>query len=596
MAPGIYSGYGIPENYTNNAMYQYYMMQLMQQQQQQALWQRQQALLAERQQSWEQSMIQQGQVDTYQPQQVINPQPATIQVQQTNTPVTAQPVQPAQAGDGKDDGKISFGKKCKNFFKGVGNFFKGLVCDKNGKFSLKQTLKTAAVAVGAAVLTVVTYGAATPYLVAAGCAMAAYQTGKGVYKACKAKTDREAEQAWQDIGCGTTGIVASVAGAKGALKSAGVAVPKGNALTSSLRATGECFNIAGKGLWNAKGAMMHPMKTLGSLRGYWNTTAKPNLLKAFSSKNWRSNYTRATGESLNKDIANLDMRINDINTQLTKLRAANSEANASQITKLEASLAELNNNKVLLTQQKAYLTEGGAQNIVTRLKNDLAVAEERLATATGNEKSVLSADIKSMESQLKFYESNLKLENAYARISRSDAVTRAWEARMKQPGVTEWQRGTMQAHIQNAKAYGFGAKNTLRLSNMKLAVQQHLPKVGLGYGSYYLSGAAPQTINDEYAQLYGFESKDQMIEAADQYGVSVEQLADAIDQQLAAQGVTAADFAQQQATPQTGAMQQVPPATNPVSQFAYSQPMQFMGDNSSRFNELYQSPYSGMIA
>ena len=590
MPQGIYSGYGLPANYTSNPMYYYYMMQMMQQQQQTLLaqqQQQQQALLAQ-QQSSQQLPIQQGQVDVVQAQQ----------------PYAANGSLPPQTGDGKDDGKISWGKKLKNFGKGIGNFFKGLVCDENGKFSWKRTLTTAAVAVGATVLTVATGGAATPYLIAAGATMATIQTGKGVYKACTAKTDREAEQAWQEIGTGTTGIVASVAGAKGALKSAGVAAPKGNVITSSLRATGECFRIAGKGIWSSKGALMHPLQAARGIGNYWTNTAKPNLSQAFSFKNWRANYTKSTEAGINKNIAKLDTKIQDINTKLAELRAANSEANVSQIAKLEANLAELQNNRVLLSQQKTYLAEGGAQEVVSNLKNDLAVAKERLATATGNEKSVLSADIKSMESQLKFYESNLKLENAFTRASRSDAVTRAWEARMKQPGVTEWQRGTMQNHIQNAKAYGFGAKNTLRFSNMKIAAQQHLPKVGLAYGSYYLSGAAPQTITDDNAKLYGFDSKDQMIEAAAQQGLTAEQLADAIDQQLAAQGMKVTDVAQQQAAQQQaqqtatqqGTQQYNPYATNPYGQYAYNQPMQYMGDNTLRFNELYQSPYSDMIA
>lgn len=603
MPQGIYSSYGMPSNYTSNPMYQYYMMQMLQQQQQQALFAQQQ-------------QQQQLQTQTYYAQQAAQEQAAlqqqTVGVQQQErvavpAHMAAQTVQQPQQvdGDGKDDGKISWGKKLKNFGKGIGNFFKGMVCDENGRFSLKRTLTTVGIAAGAVVLSVATYGAAVPYLAAAGVTMATYQTGKGIYKACTAKTDREAEQAWQEIGSGTTALVVSIAGAKGALKSSGAAVPKGNVITSNLRATGECFKIAGKGVWNAKGAMLHPMQTARSIGGYWTSTAKPNLQQAFSYKNWRNNYTETTRAGIDKNISKLDAKIQDTNAKLTELRAANSEGNLGQISKLESNLMELQNERVLMSQQRAYLSEGGAEGVVSNLKNDLAVAKDRLANATESEKAILSADIKSIESQLKFYESNLKLENAYRTTSRADAVTKAWETRMKQPGVTEWQKGQMQAHIKNAKAYAAGAKNTLRISNMKIAAQQHLPNVGLAYGSSYLAGAAPQTINDENAQLYGFESKDQMIEAAAQYGLTAEQLADAIDQQLAAQGLKATDVAQQQADAQAQAealaqqqaasQQYNPYASNPYGQYAYSQPAQYMGDNTFRFNELYQSPYPDMI-
>ncbi len=145
--------------------------------------------------------------------------------------------------DTKNDGKISFGEKLKSMGKGVLNTLKGMVCDKNGKFSIKKTLVTVAVAAAATAITVATGGAAAPALVAIGATLGAVQLGKGVINATKAKTDNQAKQAWADIGSGTFVVAASVIGAKGALKTAGVS---NAAKMSPLRATAECFKVTPK--------------------------------------------------------------------------------------------------------------------------------------------------------------------------------------------------------------------------------------------------------------------------------------------------------------------------------------------------------------
>ena len=63
---------------------------------------------------------------------------------------------------------------------------------------------------------VLTAGTAVPAIIAgAGVLTAATGVAKSAYKAHQAKTDAEAEAAWQSIGSGVTGIGLSVAGAKG---------------------------------------------------------------------------------------------------------------------------------------------------------------------------------------------------------------------------------------------------------------------------------------------------------------------------------------------------------------------------------------------
>ena len=127
------------------------------------------------------------------------------------------------ATDGANDGKISFGKKALNFVKGIGKTFTGLFTDESGKFSIKKTLKSVgigALCVGASIL-LPGVGTALCY---AGLALGGISLGKNAYKAATAKTDQEAEQAWQGMGTGATITAMSIAG----VKAKGAAVNKAN--------------------------------------------------------------------------------------------------------------------------------------------------------------------------------------------------------------------------------------------------------------------------------------------------------------------------------------------------------------------------------
>ena len=541
--------------------------------------------------------------------------------------------QAAQTADGKDDGKIGFWGGVKNFFKGVGNFFKGMVCDSNGKFSLKRTLKTLAIGAGAIALTVATGGAAAPYLIAAGATMATIQTGKGVYKACTAKTDREAESAWQDIGSGVTGIAMSVAGAKGALKSAGVTTaPKGNIVTSALRATGECFRIAGKGAAAAAKGIIHPVQSAHAIGNYWSNTMKPNLQQAFSWKTAQSNINQANQEKINKNIAELLKEKNKLNTELQNPNITQARQNEIR-SLLEQIQFKLNTESVKLSITK------DAQAFNTQKIKDL---EQMLATfkeSSQNSSTAINAEnqaaIKNIESVINFLKAQNKLNNATQSVQRGESLLNALNNKLNSPGgranaLTDAQVSALNSKISGIENIINANKNFLRLSNAKLAATQVLKQNGLGIASYHLSGAAPQTLNDQYAQMYGFSSLAEMEAYAAQNGVTAEQLADFIDAQCAAQGLTASqvtaaqaaqaaqaqaeanaqavpqDYAQQQQyaynTTQNPYMQnpymQNPYMQNPYMQNPYMQnpyAMNMFNSPISDFNSLYVSPYPAMI-
>ena len=114
--------------------------------------------------------------------------------------------------DGKDDGSIGSFGAVGNLFKGVGNFFKGMVCDESGKFSWTRTLTTigigAAIGVACTMLPAITIAGtafSTLGLISAGfLGFAGLHAGSAAIDIMSAKTDAEAEQAWQSMGSALT--------------------------------------------------------------------------------------------------------------------------------------------------------------------------------------------------------------------------------------------------------------------------------------------------------------------------------------------------------------------------------------------------------
>ena len=625
---GFYSG--LPVNYQNN-LYWMYLLQTMQQtqQMQQAQYeqtmqrleqQRQQQQLQQQQAAAQQSQTSQSAVTTQQNQAEAPVDTVTTSQQTTTVPA------PQQTGDGKDDGKISFGKKCKNFVKGIGNFFKGMVCDENGKFSIKRTLTTAAVAAGAVALTVATGGAATPFLVAAGATLATVQTGKGVYKAVTAKTDAEAEAAWQEIGSGTTALVGSVAGAKGALKASGASVPKGNAVTSSLRATRDCFKISGEAALNGGKTLFtqSPVKTAGAIRGYYQNTVKPNMQQAFSYKNGHKNYTEAIDKKLNKDIKDIDAQIAKLQEKLAdnpgetrakyitkQIDKLNKQKLISQerllhnapgdkvmngfyyknIKEVEATLADPNisaTEKNMLKTYRAQLYQAADDfnsQYKIRIKNTIANREQRIQKlkddikiASKDAKPALKAELKTQEAVLNGIKKQYQVEMSQWNVQKAEAYITRLNDQLR-TASTDAQKQSIASRIVKIEKSIAKDKQILRNANYQTAAQTLLPEVGLAYGSYYLANPAPQVSAQEsgndnadaIAQSYGFESAAAMQEYINAMNSSQQALNNA-DEFLSSQ--------QQQN------------ATNPYNtgMFAMQPPV----GSGLGFEDLYASPYPAM--
>ncbi len=598
------SPFGLPSNYTSNPLYMQYMYQMMQNamQQQQALFAQQQAAI----------QSQQAQVQAQQQAQIAAQQQAAAQqaVPAHQLPVDQTAIATTQANGKKvhpkdlvDDGKISGKKKFKNFLKGVGKFFTGMVCDENGKFSLKRTLTTLAVAAGATVLCVATGGAAAPFLVAAGGAIGAFQTGKGIYKAATAKTDAEAELAWQSIGSGTTAVVTAIAGAKGAMKAAGKvpasttpaqpAIPAShqigsgastgiwtkvsNAASSAVKATKDalvatkdCYKIAGNGVWEGVKALRHPMDAARQVGAYWTNTMRPNLQNTFNAQKGFEAYADKTAKKLNKNISDLEAQYNKLNQEAMKNptpeRMAELQKEVSDIlNKIYIEKAKLNN----VNGHTFETLSSQRQNILKQIEALKKQDPEKIVSDTHG----ITIKVKDI---LKLSEESLKAINGkdMRGVYLRDRLSRLYNLKdnmVKGSGMEKTILNEIKAAEKALTRYTYmpAVKNTMKTS-------------GLAAGSVYLAtrDKTPDnqlTQEDLYAQSLGF--------------------ANAAEMQNYLQALEAQEAAQAAAGQQTGVNNGYNSYNqyNPAAYNVFNSYMQQPTGNYLGFNDLYVSPYPEYI-
>lgn len=591
------SPFGLPSNYTSNPLYMQYMYMMMQNamQQQQAMFEQQNAMVQAQQAQLAAQANANANANANVSQAIPAHQLPVDQVTVNNAQVQGQ--EKVHPKDLVDDGKISGKKKFKNFMKGVGKFFTGMVCDENGKFSLKRTLTTVAVAAGATVLCVATGGAAAPFLVAAGATIGAVQTGKGIYKAATAKTDADAELAWQSIGSGTTAVVTSIAGAKGAMKAAGKAptaaapaqptVPAshqigssastgvwtkvsnaaGNAVKSTkdaLVATKDSFKIAGKGTLDGLRGLAHPLKSARQVQNYWNTTAKPNLQRAYSWKNAARNYSESVDTPVSnkaQQMAALEEQIRGIETKMS-----NSSTTAAEKARLNQLWNKLFDEYVKIdTNYSSTLMK----NIAAR-EQYINKLETSLKTAAKENKANIKQELKVNKEILKQQKLEAAMDNVQRAKSHIDQIKSKITDKTPQSQI-ELLNKKIELYEKIIKTNQKILKNT----NYKLAAKKYLPDAGVAAGSVYLATRdktpdAQLTQDDLYAQSLGF--------------------ANAAEMQNYLQALEAQNAQNDAAITQQGANGAYNPYNAYNSFNAFNSYMQPPMGNYLGFNELYVSP------
>lgn len=285
-----------------------------------------------------------------------------------------------------DDGKISFADKLKNFGK-------GLISPITSMFSSpKNFLIGAATIVGIGALTVATGGAITPLLVAGGVAIGGIQFAKGAIGAATAKTDAEAEQAWQNMGTGTVTVAGSVAGAKGALKAAGYETEGLNALS----ATAKCFKVAPKSVATSAETILSG-EGLANLKGIFKST------KAEGEKTAQELYdegapdekviekAKAERESFKNEKALTDKNQNspqkEIYEQVDKIDSNNPEYlehNKARVERFENNLEDVKLLEKQIKYQQERLERTTAKNSKKAIRDQIKVLESKLEKAKAN--------------------------------------------------------------------------------------------------------------------------------------------------------------------------------------------------------------------
>lgn len=188
-------------------------------------------------------------------------------------------------------------------------------------------------------------------LLATGVVCGTYGSGKGVYKAFKAKSPEELDNAYQDIGAGLAIGVTSACGLRGLGKGlqTSTAVSASNSAGSAVRATGsnvvsQFVKDATVNAYRATVAGAKAQKATVAAQGF-SKTYGANLKNSFVPKLGKSKFEEANYETTQR----INTRLNEINNEL-------SSSGVSPIRK-----ALLEREQIALNAQKTEL-----QNVITK--------------------------------------------------------------------------------------------------------------------------------------------------------------------------------------------------------------------------------------
>ena len=128
-------------------------------------------------------------------------------------------------GATKPEEKVGFWHGVKTIGKGFLKRATSMFTDENGDFSIKQTVKTVAIAAVVAVAVAgaeaLTGGLATPALLALGGALAAKDIGEGAYRVATSSNKKDTEKGLEEIGGGLFDAATTAVGVKGVTAASG---------------------------------------------------------------------------------------------------------------------------------------------------------------------------------------------------------------------------------------------------------------------------------------------------------------------------------------------------------------------------------------
>lgn len=265
-----------------------------------------------------------------------------IQIEKASAVNAQRTLANAQCADGKNDGKISWGSKLWNGIKGVGNFFKNMVCDEQGNLSLKKVAIGAGLIAGAALISAIPGGAVflTGLAVAGGVA-SGVQIAKGIKNCANAKTDKEAEIACQNIGEGLTGAALSWTGFKAAA-SASRAVNGGKILGWGRKPIFKKINFEQSGIQTLND--LKQSELYANAKGFLN--GKGHLERAFKSEKYLKLIKSEHFKSLSKNeqkavLKDIDASLRVAQTPAAQAAVPQTQSSATIKSLWDAKTAEL---------------------------------------------------------------------------------------------------------------------------------------------------------------------------------------------------------------------------------------------------------------
>lgn len=363
----------------------------------------------------------------YQPVGLNSIQPGNVNFQAG----IAKPVEKKDAvADGKDDGSIGFWKAAGHVLKGAAKFFTGMFTDKEGNFSLWQTLKTAATVVGIGAICVFTAGTAVPaLLMAGGIAVSGVGVAKSAINMATADTDAEMIAACESFGSNSVALGLSVAGAKATARgahAAEAAAGEFDGVSGTWNAVKTTFSDAYKPVGNSfKGVVTEYKNGSGVIDSAKGAASKFGENVSAEFKGFKTTVGKNT-EALLNTKTNISQEANALDKEKASLEERISkETDPAKQAKLKADkeIVEAKQQAMREMNDVTSWEEGNAKLQATESELETARAEVKNAT-TDAAKKTAKAKVKKLEAQQKAQRRVLERRTAEAQHLRDQIAAK----------------------------------------------------------------------------------------------------------------------------------------------------------------------------